>query len=268
MTMVRYQVILAYDGTQFHGFQRQVNARTVQGVVEAALQQLNWQGGSVLAAGRTDSGVHAFGQVIAFDLDWPHTPVNLLHAINFYLPADVAVLSVQATSPDFHPRYDAISRRYRYNIYCHPVRNPLRERYAWRVWPAVELSVLQRAAGYLTGRHDFAAFGTSPRLGGHTIRTVLRAVWQEEGSNLVFDICADAFLYHMVRRLVCLQVAIGQGNLDIEVIPQHLDNRPGVFKNNALSVKSLAPPQGLVLMEVRYLPETGGMRMNLVDDRQ
>ena len=105
--MERYKVILAYDGTEFQGFQRQTNTRTVQGVVEAALHRLGWQGQRLLAAGRTDAGVHAVGQVVAFDLDWPHTPQALANALNAYLPPSVAARHVQPVPADFHPRYHA-----------------------------------------------------------------------------------------------------------------------------------------------------------------
>ncbi len=144
--MARYQVILAYDGTDFSGFQRQAKARTVQGVVEEALRRLNWRGRAILSAGRTDAGVHASGQAIVFDLDWNHTPEELMRALNTHLPGDVAVRAINQVSPRFQPRYQAISRRYCYHIFCDPVRDPLRERYAWRVWPPVDLSMLEQAA--------------------------------------------------------------------------------------------------------------------------
>jgi tRNA pseudouridine38-40 synthase len=244
--MERYQVILAYDGTDFLGFQRQGKGRTVQGVVEAALRPLGWQGRTILAAGRTDAGVHASGQVIAFDLEWPHPPGNLLRALNARLPADVAVRLVKPVSPHFHPCYDAAARRYGYRLFCQPERHPLWERYAWRVWPPAALEPMQRAAADLIGRHDFAAFGAPPRVRGTTIRTVFEAGWQLEGAGLIFAISANAFLYHMVRRLVSLQVAIGQGFCDLQEVQQHLLNP----KNGI--VQGLAPPHGLELVEVTY----------------
>ncbi|HZW05020.1 MAG TPA: tRNA pseudouridine synthase A, partial [Anaerolineaceae bacterium] len=122
--MERYQVILAYDGTEFQGFQRQTGTRTVQSEIETALRRLGWQGRSILSAGRTDTGVHAAGQVIAFDLDWTHSPETLGRAMNAFLPSDVAVKAVRATAPDFHPRFDAVARCYHYRIYCQPARDP------------------------------------------------------------------------------------------------------------------------------------------------
>jgi tRNA pseudouridine38-40 synthase len=116
-TTERYQAILAYDGTHFLGFQRQGKGRTVQGVVEAALRQLGWQERTILAAGRTDTGVHASGQVIAFDFEWHHPVEALQKALNTLLPQDVSACEVQPTRADFHPCYDAVSRRYRYSLY-------------------------------------------------------------------------------------------------------------------------------------------------------
>lgn len=251
--MARYQVILAYDGTDFWGFQRQpgkAKRRTVQGVVETALKQLGWSGERILAAGRTDTGVHARGQVIAFDLDWQHDEDALLAAMNAHLPQDVAVWAVQKAADDFHPRYAARSRCYEYRLFCQPRRHPLLERYAWRVWPAVDLQAMQQAAAYLIGRHDFAAFGTPPRTGGTTIRQVFQAAWQEQASVYVFTIQADAFLYHMVRRLVKLQVMIGQGLFAPEQVVHYLQS--GAREQ----VQGLAPAQGLTLVAVEYPPDS------------
>ena len=250
--MARYQVILAYDGTAYHGFQRQAQKLTVQAVVEQALRQVGWQGRSILAAGRTDTGVHALGQVIAFDLEWKHLPQDLLAALNANLPADIAARSVSLAEDEFHPRYDAIARLYRYRIYCQPIRDPLLDRFAWRVWPAPEIEPMQAAAGLLIGQHDYAAFGHPPRRGGSTLRTVTVARWREhqfgdpEAQALDFEIAANGFLNRMVRRLVYLQVSIGQGEQSPEVVSERL-NAP-VHK----MVEGQAPAQGLTLLEVTY----------------
>ena len=250
--MARYKLILAYDGTEFFGSQRQADERTVQRVLETALRKLGWQGSSVQLAGRTDRGVHASGQVAAFDLDWNHPLDALLRALNATLPSDVAARRITAALPDFHPRFDALKRTYRYELFCDPARRPLTERYAWRVWPAPDFDRLQACARELTGTHDFAAFGTSPRPGGSTIRTIWQAVWRQDGSNLTFEVTANAFLYHMVRRMVFVQVAVGQGRLEDGIISRVL-NQPQpqpIFQG-------LAPPHGLNLVEVTYLPESG-----------
>jgi tRNA pseudouridine38-40 synthase len=247
--MARYQVILAYDGTAFFGFQRQVQgkkSRTVQAVIETALRQIGWQGETILAAGRTDAGVHAAGQVVAFDLDWLHGEQALLAALNANLPPDVAVQAVLERRADFHPRYDALRRSYRYRILCSLLRDPLRERYAWRVWPAPELQRLQASAKELLGSHDFAAFGSPPHPGGVTVRQVFEAGWRTQADELTFEITANAFLFRMVRHLVGLQVSIGQGALEVAVINQ-------CFQSGSRELaKFLAPAQGLSLVQVVY----------------
>ncbi len=243
--MARYQVTLAYDGTRFYGFQRQTDRRTVQGAVEDALRELGWQEASILAAGRTDTGVHASGQVVAFDLKWSHGADALQKALNACLPDDVSALDVRVAHASFHPRYDARSRTYRYRLFCAPVRHPLRERYAWRVWPPVQISLLQAAADYLPGQHDFAAFGRSPVDGGSTTRRIFEAVWNEEEPYLVFTLRGDAFLYRMVRRTVSLLVRIGQGNLPPETVQRRLSHPRE-------PIQGLAPAHGLTFIHVEY----------------
>lgn len=244
--MERYKVILAYDGTHFFGFQRQGQERTVQMEVEAALRQLNWQGRAILSSGRTDTGVHASGQVIAFDLDWPHGMEKLSRALNAKLPEDVAVMAVEAAAADFHPRFDAAARCYRYQVQFAPMRDPLQDRYVWRVWPPCEVEDLQAAAHLLHGTHDFAAFGTPPRPEGSTIRTVFQAYWHEPENGVGwFEVTANAFLYHMVRRMVFVQVLVGQQRLSLERL------REAVEQARALP-PGLAPPKGLILKEVYY----------------
>jgi tRNA pseudouridine38-40 synthase len=249
--MARYQVILAYDGTDFQGFQRQKQARTVHGTVEEALQGLGWSGQKLLAAGRTDTGVHAEGQSIAFDLDWHHSPQELLHALNAGLPPDAAARAVRVAPDGFHPRYSAKARCYRYRLFCDAVRNPLLERFAWRVWPPVSYQRLVETAACLPGMHDFSAFGTPLRQGGSTVRTVFEAGWQEQDGGYVFDITGNAFLYRMVRRLVAYQVEWSQGKAGLAPVHSYLD-RPA-----SQPLQGLAPPQGLTLVEVVYPQDSG-----------
>jgi tRNA pseudouridine38-40 synthase len=249
--MARYQIILAYDGTGFLGSQRQASSRTVQSELEKALRKLGWQGQTIYLAGRTDTGTHASGQVAAFDLDWLHGLQKLQDALNANLPRDMAVRDVQAAADHFHPRFDARSRCYRYRLFCAGVRDPLRERYAWRVWPLVaELAAL---AQIWPGRHDFAAFGSPPHAGGNTIRTVLSAAWQQQADEWFFEIRADAFLYRMVRRLVYAQVAVGQARLTAETLLQALDDPSEVGQVARSQIPaSLAPASGLTLVDVSY----------------
>jgi tRNA pseudouridine38-40 synthase len=244
--MARYQIILAYDGTGLSGSQRQATARTAQSELENALRRLGWQARSVLLAGRTDTGVHASGQVAAFDLEWNHPLDELVRALNSNLPVEMAVSAAKIVPDDFHPRFDATSRRYRYRLYCQPIRDPLRERYAWRLWPSVNGNALQEAGKLFIGTHDFAAFGTPPRPGNSTIRTVMRAEWQNQGDEWTFEVQGDAFLYHMVRRLVYVQAAIGQGKFPAQVVADMLADRQRVVP------AGLAPANGLTLVEVTY----------------
>ena len=244
--MARYQIILAYDGTHFLGSQRQAGSRTVQVELEKALCKIGWKGTSILLAGRTDTGTHASGQVAAFDLDWSHGVTRLQEALNSHLPQDMAVREARMAREDFHPRFEAVSRRYCYRLFCSPVRDPLKERYAWRVWPQV--SDLTPLAAIWSGTHDFGSFGSPMRTGGSTVRTVLSAQWRKEAGGWLFEIEANAFLYRMVRRLVFVQVCVGQGRLKEEVVRRALEESPIATELPA----GLAPACGLTLVEVRY----------------
>ena len=253
--MARYQLTLAYDGADFFGSQRQASPtgarkRTVQGELENALCQLEWTGRSVIMAGRTDTGVHATGQVASFDLDWPHSDEDLVRALNALLPADMAVHRAQLAHAKFHPRFDASARRYRYRLFCQPLRHPLRERFAWRVWPPISGEILSETAQLFLGTHDFSAFGSPTTPNGGTVRTVMKAEWSqaEEDGTWQFDVQADAFLYRMVRRLVFAQVAAAQGKVSAETISRLLAKQESAEKFPA----GLAPAHGLTLVEVTY----------------
>ncbi|PKO11438.1 MAG: tRNA pseudouridine(38-40) synthase TruA [Chloroflexi bacterium HGW-Chloroflexi-2] len=243
--MARYQVKIAYDGSEFFGFQRQGETRTVQLEIENALRVIGWVGQSITAAGRTDTGVHASGQVIAFDFEWKHSEETLKNALNANLPEDVAVHAVKVANEVFHPRFEAISRCYHYRIYCQPTRNPLRDRYAWRVWPSVSLQDLQLAAKELIGTHNFAAFGLPPKKGGNTIRTIYEADWSSYQEDFLFRVKANAFLYHMVRKIVFLQVKIAQGVWTVDQL------REGIY-HQVDQLPGLAIPNGLELVQVQY----------------
>ncbi len=254
--MERYKLILAYDGAGFAGSQRQARHRTVQGELEKALCALGWKGRTVMLAGRTDAGVHASGQVAAFDFDWSHGSESLLEALNASLPEDMAVRNVQIVGPQFHARFDATSRRYRYSVYCQPVRDPLLERYAWRVWPALDDETFIGIADVFLGQHDFAAFGSAPRADGGTLRTVTLSAWKKigrsahtaAGDEWQFEVRADAFLYRMVRRLVFAQVCVAQGRCPRAAVAEALNNPRSKNKIPA----GLAPAHGLTLVEVTY----------------
>jgi tRNA pseudouridine38-40 synthase len=260
--MARYQLTLAYDGTDFFGSQRQAHKRTVQGELEKALCELGWNGRSVIMAGRTDTGVHATGQVAAFDLDWSHSDEELVRALNAVLPDDVAAHDARMVHPKFHPRFDAISRCYRYRLFCQSARYPLRERFAWRVWPTLDSTVLAETAQLFLGTHDFSAFGSPTAPKGGTVRTVMKAEWsqaREAEGEWHFEVRADAFLYRMVRRLVFVQVAVAQGKVSAEVIARSLAEQGSAGARSesrhsatATLPAGLAPAHGLTLVEVEY----------------
>ena len=244
--MARYQAILAYNGSGFQGSQRQANVRTVQGDFEKALATLNWSAHAVLMSGRTDAGVHATGQVVAFDLDWAHSADTLLNALNANLPPDLAVRSLSLSSSDFHPRFDAVSRKYRYRLFCDAIRDPLREKFSWRVHPPVDEEALIQNAGVFLGTHDFAAFGSPTTPKGTTVRTVTESEWRQmPDGEWQFEVRADAFLYRMVRRLVFAQVSIAHGKSSVADIQCAL-SKQGKFHTG------MAPAHGLMLVEVMY----------------
>lgn len=250
--MARYKLTLAYDGSNFHGSQRQANRRTVQGELEKALTKLGWTGRSVLISGRTDTGVHATGQVASADLHWSHADSDLLRALNSSLPADMSVQAVQAVDAKFHPRFDAISRTYRYRLFCQSLRDPIRERFAWRVWTPVAGDRLADAARQFLGTHDFSAFGSPTTPKGTTVRTVMKAEWTQTGDDeWQFIVQADAFLYRMVRRMVFVQVAVAQGKIPAEAVAGALAEQASVKERSGLP-SGLAPAHGLTLVEVEY----------------
>ncbi len=257
--MTRYRATLAYDGANYTGFQRQRKGlRSIQAAVETAVSTATGQPVTVIGAGRTDKGVHASGQVIAFDVIWKHSAEALMSAINAVLPDDIALQAIAALGDvaegewGFHPRYDARSRVYKYTVYAARQRDPLLRASVWHVRAALDVARMQQAADLLRGEHDFAALGQSPT-GESTVRTVLRSEWSQEGKLLVYRVEANAFLKHMVRRLVALLVAVGRGRLTVAEFEAILLSReiPGGI--------ALAPPQGLVLEEVKYPGETGAL---------
>lgn len=242
---MRYRATLAYDGTAYYGFQRQSAVPTIQAEVEAALERIADAPTLVLGAGRTDTGVHATGQVIAFDLDWQHAPADLVRALNAHLPDDIAVYEVEVAPPDFHPRFDARLRRYAYRIVRSVVRDPLRRLYAWHRTGTLDLAAMQVAADHLPGRHDFSTFG-SPPVGENPVRTVFEAAWAAEGDEVTFSIAADAFLYRMVRRLVGTMAQVGQGRMTPDEFHAILATRQPDL------AAAPAPACGLTLIEVKY----------------
>ncbi len=246
--MERYQLILAYDGTDFLGSQRQGHKRTIQGELEIALRNIGWRGRSILLAGRTDSGVHASGQVAAVDLDWKHTEGEFKDALNANLPEDISVWKVRKVNQSFHPRFDALARCYRYRAFVQTERNPLKERYAWRIEEKPSFELLASAASQLVGTHDFRNFGRAMHTENTTVRTVFAAKWSEGSmQEIEFEVIADAFLYHMVRRMAYLQMLVGRARLSVEAFVE-------VVGCKRAPSPGMAPAAGLELRNCFYDP--------------
>lgn len=241
---VRYRARVEYDGSDFAGFQVQPGARTVQGELEAALARLS--GGrrvTVAAAGRTDAGVHASGQVIAFRYGGRLAGPELERALDALLPPDVAVRDLRRAPPGFDPRRHARYREYRYSVWNGP-RSPLRERTALGVRRPLDVAAMARAAVALVGRHDFRAFGAAD--GRSPVRTVHRVRVQRTGRLVTVDIAADAFLRGMVRGIVAALLRVGRGELAAEEIGAALGETRRALHGEA------APARGLCLRRVVY----------------
>ena len=259
--MPLYRATLAYDGTDFLGWQLQrpggpagrrqggTRGRTVQGVLEEALGRL--AGGervAVAGAGRTDAGAHALGQVAAFELPRQLEPDELRRALNGLLPADVRVLDAAPASPGFHPRRSAVSKLYRYELDCGGVLLPQRRRFAGFVpWPLDEAAVRQAAALYL-GRRDFASLASAGGSVKTTVRTVTRSEAAFEGTTLVYEAEADGFLRKMVRSMVGGLIAAGRGVVRPEDLERALEAR------DRRAWPAPAPACGLTLVRVVYPP--------------
>jgi tRNA pseudouridine38-40 synthase len=241
---VRYSCRVEYDGTDFRGFQVQPGGRTVQGELERALAILN--GGRRIridAAGRTDGGVHARGQVIAFDLPGTMTRGELEEALGSLLPADVGIGRLRRVAPDFHPRYAAVEREYRYTIWTGP-RSPLRERFALGVREPLDVPRMAVAAQVLVGRHDFSAFGGADR---QPIRTLTGVRVRRKGRTITVIVVGDAFLRQMVRSIVAALLRVGRGEAtagDLEAALTRGSTGKRAFAG------AVAPPHGLCLWRV------------------
>ncbi len=243
--MPRYKALVAYDGTAYSGYQRQLEQPTVQGELERALYNITRQAITVIGAGRTDSGVHALGQVIAFDSDWVHGTEVMQRALNARLPEDIVLLELTEAGSDFHPRFDARRRSYRYYIYNQAIRHPRYRRQSWHIRRPLDMERMNEAAVFLVGEHDFATFGQPPQ-GENTVRHVFFARWQREEPFLTFFIEANAFLYRMVRSLVGTMKLVGDGSMTVEAFAQAMEAQ------DRGRAGQTAPPQALFLEAVTY----------------
>lgn len=246
MTAKRFAATVSYDGSEFVGSQVQPVGRTVQEVLETAAAALFGAPTRVELAGRTDSGVHARGQVAAFSAETRLEATPVGRALNAHLPDDVAVRDVREVPPGFDPRRWARRRWYRYTVANGEVRDPHARRYAWFVGGDLDLRAMSAATAALIGTRDFVACSGKLEPGRTSIRTVFEAGWSSEGCHLLFDIEADAFLPQMVRRLTGALVRVGRGGLTVEEFVRLLEKAtPGAMGPNA-------PAHGLSLEHVWY----------------
>ena len=243
--MPAYRIDLGYDGSGFHGFARNRGVRTVQGDLEDALAKITGVEVESVVAGRTDTGVHARGQVVSFVIDAALDVGRVEHSLRSMLGPEIAVLNLIEACSGFDARFSARSRAYRYSIDDSPVPDPLTRSSVWHVGEPLDLDAMNRAAAAFVGTHDFASLCRA-REGATTERTVTRARWERRAGLLVYDVEARAFCHQMVRSMVALSVEVGRGRVDAEAVPGIVAARD---RNAACGA---APPHGLVLWEVAY----------------
>lgn len=249
--MRKLALVLEYEGTQFHGFQKQPQARTVQGELERALFQITGAAVSTTGASRTDAGVHAQEQVVSLATSSVLSCRTLVSALNFYLAADLVVRGVWDVDEAFDARRSAASREYRYTILNRVVRSPLEGRFAYLVWDNLDVDAMDRAVEALMGEHDFASF-TSPQAAREartTVRRVLRAGVRRESNRTLVELEGSGFLPQQVRRTVGALLRLGRGQLTGRGFQELVEApRPGAAGPGV-------PPHGLCLTAVRYSPE-------------
>ncbi len=251
MATRRIALGLEYDGAQFHGWQTQVQERNVQDTLQQALSRVAAHAVEVVAAGRTDAGVHACGQVVHFDTDATRPAHSWLLGSNSYLPADIAVQWVAFVADDFHARYSATARSYRYTILRRPARSALLRQRCWWLHRPLDIASMSAAATALLGEHDFSAFRAAACQAKRPWRHLRRIALVEEGEFLHLEFTANAFLHHMVRNLVGVLTRIGMGDAPVEWAAEVLAAR------DRRHAGVTAPPQALCLTQVDYPPHFG-----------
>jgi tRNA pseudouridine38-40 synthase len=247
--MRRIRVTVSYDGTEYHGWQVQPGLATIQGTLETVLEQIEGALVKVHGSGRTDAGVHALAQVAAFDLTNPIPAENLVRAMNRLLPRDIRVLDARQTSPDFHPRFQAIAKTYEYRILRAGICPPFERRYVFHhPYPLDEASMIELAT-LVEGERDFTAFAANDEkdaLGISKVRRVFTSRLERSGDRLVYRIRGSGFLKHMVRNLMGVLLEAGKGNLT------RADFEARLEANSGIPAGPSAPARGLFLVSVEY----------------
>lgn len=244
---MRLALTIEYEGTRYHGFQYQMDAPSIQGEVEQAIQRLTGERMRVKGAGRTDAGVHAEAQVVAFDTDSAYSTDTFVSALNHYLPADIAVRAAHIVAHDFDPRRHAQSRTYRYSILTSRTPSPLARRFTCHIRDTLDVERMRSAAALFIGEHDFRRFAAPLPMGKtNSVRTALDVFVEHRGDVIDLWVTGNAFLQHQVRRMAGALVDIGRGKLSEDDLQEMMDN--GVTDKVAHSL----PAQGLCLVEVDY----------------
>jgi tRNA pseudouridine38-40 synthase len=239
------KLILEYEGTRYHGWQAQRGTATIESALRDAIESLTGESPVLTAAGRTDAGVHALGQVVNFKLERAFPVEQLPGALNARLASDISVRHAELVDENFNARYSARARHYAYRIRQALPRGAYQRQYAWGVPQTLDLAAMQAAGERLEGTHDFGSFGRSPRPGGHTMRRVHEIKVNATGDWITIAIAADAFLYGMVRRIAGALVDIGRRK-------RTLDWLDSLLVGGSAAGLRLAPAQGLVQVRVEY----------------
>lgn len=244
--MRNIKLTLCYDGTDFHGWQRQPKLRTVQQVLEEAVERLTGTRPVITASGRTDAGVHALGQVVHFLTPSRHSAETFQRALNALLPRDVRVLAAVEAPQAFHSTLDTRSKRYRYVIENARVASPFKLRYSWHVSHRLDSDSMARAGALLVGRHDFRSFETDWPNRMSSVRTILDLTVARHDDEVSIEVEADGFLYNMVRSIAGTLVLVGSGKRPEGWVAEVL------AAENRVEAGPTAPAQGLFLLTVRY----------------
>jgi tRNA pseudouridine38-40 synthase len=241
---------LAYDGTAYGGWQRQLNQVSIQGVLETVFRRVTGEVVAVTASGRTDAGVHALGQIASCSTRSTIAPDALRRALNAYLPDDICILQVEDAPPNFHAIRDAVSKRYRYRLQTGQNRDVFARNFVWQSWHELDAELMRQAIPYLIGCHDFRSFQTSGSQRKTSIRSVsdltLECTHSEFGQQLTLEIEADGFLYNMVRNIVGTLVEVGRRKQPPQWVHEVL------LARDRRRAGPTAPARGLVLLQVTY----------------